>query len=115
MIDSCVYVRGHIVNAPDFERRVSEVFGITPRETRIFVKIADTLSPELRDCIKGTAVEGDVDALLVLTRLTRWQQAQLIFHLRTGLDAKLAVQATSIGLLQEMLKAFWLDGEDQNQ
>lgn len=115
MVDSCVYVRGQILNAPDFERRVTEVFGITPQETRIFVKIADQLSSELRDCIKGTAVEGDVDALLVLTRLTRWQQAQLIFHLRTGLDPQLAVQATSMGLLQEMLKAFWLDGEEPIQ
>lgn len=100
------------MKAHDFERRATEVFGITPQETRIFVKIADHLSPELRLCLKGTAVEGDVDALLVLTRLTRWQQAQLIFHLRTGLDAQLAVQATSMGLLQQMLKAFWLDGEE---
>lgn len=100
------------MNAPDFERRVTEVFGITPNETRIFVKIADQLSPELRLCLKGTAVEGDVDALLVLTRLTRWQQAQLIFHLRSGLDAQLAVKAVSMGLLQDMLKAFWLDSEE---
>jgi len=96
-----------MIDEAAFEQRAREVFQLTTSEVRIYVRIADGLLPDLRRQLKGSGVEHDTDALLVLTRLTREEQAQLVFHLRSGLDAETAVQAASMGLLQKIFKGFW--------
>lgn len=95
------------MNQDAFERRAREVFQLTASEVRVYVRIADGLIPELRQQVKGSSIENDTDALLMLTRLTREDQARLVFHMRYGLDAETAVAGVSTGLLQQMMKAFW--------
>ncbi|MFA7416390.1 MAG: hypothetical protein WC048_18120 [Rhizobium sp.] len=93
-----------MIDSDAFEQRASELFRLTVQEVRVHVKIADELMPELRRALKGTAIENDVEALLVLTRLKPEQQEALVVRLRwCGLDPESTVGAVAAGLPLQLM------------
>lgn len=86
-----------------FEKRLKEAFGIAPAETRLLLKIADGLIDELKWAVRGTGIENDMDALLVLTRLDRWEQARFVLAVFEGMDPQEGVEMVSRGEFQALV------------
>lgn len=87
----------------DFEKHMQETFGMTPSETRVYCKIGTEIRNELKDALRGTSVEDDRDALLLMTRLSFVQQGKLVWYFKQGLPPELAVALAAQGVLGELL------------
>ncbi|MBB4065696.1 hypothetical protein [Gellertiella hungarica] len=99
--------------ASDFERQMQERFSITPVKTRLLLRIAEGLTEDLRNALRGSTVARDMDALLVLTRLCAKDQQRLAKVAGRLLSSEEAVQLVAKGQIQPVLdyctSAQWLD------
>ena len=86
----------------EFEKIIQDKFGYTPEQTRVFLKIAQ-IEPKLREALRGSQVANDIDALLLLGRLTLIQQVALAAVIEGGLIPSLAVALMASGKLTQML------------
>lgn len=86
----------------DFERNVQELFGYTPQQTRVMIRIGQ-MQEELRNALRGSELADDTDALLLFVRLTPRQQVTLAQVLQKGLMPELALALMQSGLLADML------------
>lgn len=86
-----------------FEDDVRRATGIKAPELHTLLKIGEGLHPDLASRLRGSDVADDVDALLMLTRLTFEQQRKLVVALDKGLLPKLAVALMVSGELPRML------------
>lgn len=85
-----------------FEKLMQDQFGYTPEQTRVYLKISQ-MQPDLQDALSGSEVAKDIDALLVLGRLSPSQQVALAAVIEIGLTPSLAVALMASGQLPSML------------
>lgn len=86
----------------EFEKFMQDKFDYTPEQTRVFLKIGQ-MAPDLRRALRGSDVANDIDALILLTRLSLVQQMVLAAVIRKGLLPILAVALMASGNLPSML------------
>ena len=83
----------------DFEQFVKETLGYLPEETRVMIRIAENIHPDLRNVIRQTPIADDTEGLLVLSRLSPEKQKELTARIKGGFDPQQAVELASRGEL----------------